>query len=348
MKMHLLGAAWLLCGGTGCATVVEGHERALFYSAGHGIGTQAVGSGWHWHLPWNSFLVYDLRWVSHKEEIHIHSKDGLHMNIDVVVVVRPDAKHIYDLDTDVGPNFYDAVVRPAVYGAVRDASGRFTHLEIATETHQVERAIHEALLEHLRGQHLELGEVAIQHFDLPAEVEQAANRKAAANQLVAAKEVELHLAERDAQIEQAKRRGVLEAQGLEKRLRAEQELAEGEQQVQIAATRRRVEREKAEAEADNARIRAQGEAAATRVKAEAERTRIAAQSQNLSANYVRIAALEALGKALGNGAGRTVVLPVGKDGLPAYFAPFLDPYSKLFGGLAEGGSDPGKANKTHD
>ena len=298
----------------GCATVVDGHQRALFYSASHGMNPQPVGSGWYWHWPWNSYVKYDLRWTSHREEIHIHSRDGLHMNLDVVVVVRPDPKEIFPLDTDVGPGFYEAVVKPAVYGASRDASGRFTHLEIVTQTHEVERAIREALVEHLHGQHLQLGEVAIQHFDLPAEVEQATARKAATNQALAAKDIELHLAERDAEIDRAKRRGVLE----------------------IEEMRRKADRDKALAEAETLRIRSESEAQATRVRAEADRARIQSLSNNLSPNYVRIQALEALAKAMSGDNVKMMIMPVGANGLPSFFTPFLDPYAKLFGAATGG------------
>src|SRR5438128_1485055 len=122
---------------SGCATVVDGHERALFYSAHDGLSRASVSGRWHWHLPWNDYLTYDLR-----------------------------------------------------------------------------------------GKHVELSEVAVQHFDLPPEVEQAANRTASANQLLGAKDVELALAGREAKIEQEKRRGTLDALGLERRLRGEQELAQ--------------------------------------------------------------------------------------------------------------------------
>jgi regulator of protease activity HflC (stomatin/prohibitin superfamily) len=326
----------------GCATVVEGHERALFYSAGSGLSKQAVGSGWYWHLPWNDYITYDLRWTSHKEEIHIHSKDGLHMNIDVAVVVRPDARDIYALDTEVGPGYYDGVVKAALFAAVRDASGQFDHMQIATETHTVERAIFAALVEHLKGKHVELSEVAIQHFDLPPDVEMAANRKASERQLVGAKEVELALAERDAKIVSEKKRGVLEAEGLERRLRAEQQLAETHAQIQIEEEKRKAELAKAEAEGEAVKIRADADAHAIRVRAEADRVRIQAASQNLSANYVRIQALEALSHALGAGGGKVMVLPVGKDGLPAYFTPFLNPMGNFLGPLA-GASDTARA-----
>ena len=256
------------------------------------------------------------------------------MNIDVAVVVRPDARDIYALETEVGPGYYDGVVKAALFAAVRDASGQFDHMQIATETHTVERAIFVALTDHLKGKHVELSEVAIQHFDLPPDVEQAANRKASERQLVGAKEVELALAERDAKIVAEKKRGALEAEGLERKLRAEQQLAETTAQIQIEEEKRKAELAKAEAEGEAIKIRADADAHAIRVRAEADRARIQAESQNLSPNYVRIQALDALSRAVGAGSGKVMVLPVGKDGLPAYFTPFLNPFGNFLGALA--------------
>src|SRR5262249_10584516 len=103
---------------------------------------------------------------------------------------------------------------------------------------------------------------------------------------------------------------------------------------QIEEMRRKAELAKANAEAETTRIRAQSEAQATEVRARAERARLQAQSQNLSPNYVRVQALEALAKALSGSNAKLVVLPVGKDGLPAFFSPFLNPYSNVFGSVA--------------
>jgi regulator of protease activity HflC (stomatin/prohibitin superfamily) len=311
----------------GCATVVAGHEKALFYSAGAGMERRSVGPGWYFHLPWNHFLIYDMRWASHREAIHIHSKDGLHLDLDVTVVVRPSADELYLLDVEAGPHFYEELVRPALFGATRDAAARFEHLAIATQTHELENAIHDALLVHLKGQHIEVAEVAIQHFDLPPEVEEAANRKAASGQLLAAKDVDLALARSDAEIKKAQRLGAIEAEGAEKRVRAEQELEQNELQLRIEQSRRKADLEKVQAEAEAVRVRAQAEADATRVRAEAERTRIAALTP---ANYVRLQALEGLAKAVSGGNTKLMVLPVTASGMPALFAPFLNPFGAAF------------------
>jgi regulator of protease activity HflC (stomatin/prohibitin superfamily) len=301
-----------------CVSVVSGNERALFYSAGSGIQNKPIGPGWYFHLPWNHYEVYDLRWKEHHEQIHLHTKDGLHLDLDVAVVVRPTPNEIYDLDITVGPEFYTQVVRPALFAAARDGGGQFNHLDVATHTHEVELAMKAAILEHLKGQHVDIAEIAVQHFDLPPEVEAAANRTAASSQLIAAKKVDLELAQKDAEIVKEQRRGAIEADGLERKLRAEQELASEEQRLKIEEAKRRAEREKQEAEAEGIEMRAQAEAKATALQADADK-------QRFTPAYVRLRALELLAQAMSNGKDKLIVVPAGQNGMPAFFTPFLDP-----------------------
>ncbi len=321
MSVRLL--AVVLCLASGCISVVNGNERALFYSAGSGMTKQPIGPGWYFHLPWNRYVMYDLRWKEHHEQIHLHTKDGLHLDVEIAVVVRPRLDEIYDLDITVGPDFYGQLVRPALFAAARDGGGQFNHLDVATRTHEVEQAMKVAIQDHLKGQHVEVAEIAIQHFDLPAEVEEAANRTAASAQLIAAKKVDLELAAKEADIAKEQRRGKIEADGLERKLRAEQDLAQAEQQLKIEEARRKAERERLETEAEAEERKAQADARATTIRADAEKQRILDESMHLTPNYLRLQAVHALASALT--AAKLVVVPVGPNGLPSFFAPFLNP-----------------------
>jgi regulator of protease activity HflC (stomatin/prohibitin superfamily) len=328
-------AACLLA--SACITTVGGNERALFYSASGGLQKQTIGPGWYWHLPWNHYVVYDLRWKQHTESIHMHTKDGLHLDVDIACVIRPSPSEIYEVDATVGPDFYNQVVRPALFAAARDGGGQFNHLDVATRTHEVEEAIKTAMTEHLKGQHIDVAEVAIQHFDLPPEVEAAANRTAASAQLIAAKKVDLELAQKESEIDLEKRRGAVEAEGLERKLKAEQDLAAAEQQVKIEETRRQVEREKQEADAEAITLHAKAEAEATIATAEAEKQRILAETAHLTPNYIRLQALDALAKAMSGSNTKMIVVPVGPNGLPSFFQPFLNPFgSNVLGNVGAG------------
>jgi regulator of protease activity HflC (stomatin/prohibitin superfamily) len=321
--MSVKPLAVVLCLVSGCISVVDGHERALFFSAGGGMTKQPIGPGWYFHLPWNHYVMYDLRWKEHHEQIHLHTKDGLHLDVEIAVVVRPKLDEVYDLDITVGPDFYGQLVRPALFAAARDGGGQFNHLDVATRTHEVEQAMKAAIQDHLKGQHVEVAEIAIQHFDLPPEVEAAANRTAASAQLIAAKKVDLELAGKEADIAKEQRRGKIEADGLERKLRAEQDLAQAEQQLKIEEARRKAERERLEAEAEAEERKAQADAKATTIRAEAEKQRILDESIHLTPNYLRLQAVHALATALT--AAKLVVVPVGPNGLPSFFAPFLNP-----------------------
>ena len=95
--------------GAGCATTVNSHERALFFSTKTGLAREPVPSGLYWHAPWNHYITYDLRWTLRKEKVDVTSRDGLHLNIDVAVTVRPDQSDLYSVETELGPKYYENI-----------------------------------------------------------------------------------------------------------------------------------------------------------------------------------------------------------------------------------------------
>jgi regulator of protease activity HflC (stomatin/prohibitin superfamily) len=233
-----------------------------------------------------------------------------------------------------------------MFGGVRAAAARFSNVEMVTKPKEFEHAIRQDVMQLLTGKRVEVSEVAIEHLDLPPDVINAANRAAAAKQLAVAREAELALAEREGKLALAKAQATLETQGLERRLKAEQDLAQATIQIRIEAEQRKAEVARAQAESDALTIRAEADARATTVRAEAERKRIQAVSQNLSPSYVRIQAIEALSKHVSGSGTKIMVLPVGKDGLPSYLAPFLNPFGPYFGNVGAGeASAPAKVSR---
>lgn len=327
MSLHSrIACAALLVGATGCISVVRSNERALFVSASEGVSTTPVTAGTYWHWPWNKYIKYDLRWRQHTEKIDIQTRDGLHLTLDITTVVRPRPDALAAVDATVGPQFYDHVVRPALFASVRAVGGDVIQRQLVRHTHEVEAAIKDALVVRLRDKPIDVSEVAVQHFDLPDELKTAANRTAASEQLIAAKDVELAVTQRDAAIQVEKRKGAVELEGMERRLRGEQEVLAAEQAWKLEEVRRRVEREKAATAAELVTIKAEADARATVIAAEAEKKRIQAASTAMSDNYVRLRSLELLAQTMSSGNEKLIVVPTGANGLPAFFAPFLNPF----------------------
>ena len=313
----------LLVGSAGCISVVRSNERALFVSASKGVTTTPVGAGTYWHWPWNGYVKYDLRWKQQTEKIDIQTRDGLHLTLDVTTVVRPRPDALAEVDATVGPRFYENVVRPALFASVRAVGGDVIQRQLVRHTHEVETAIKAALIERLRDKSIDVSEVAVQHFDLLEELKNAANQTAASEQLIAAKDVELAVAQRDAAVQLEKRKGAVELEGMERRLRAEQDVVAADQALKLEEVRRRVEREKAATAAELVRIKAEADARATVIAAEAEKKRIQAASTAMSENYVRLRSLELLAQTMSSGNEKLIVVPTGANGFPAFFAPFL-------------------------
>ena len=59
------------------------------------------------------------------------------------------------------------------------------------------------------------------------------------------------------------------------------------------------------------------------MRAEADKARILAESIHLTPNYVRLQAIKTLAEVLATS--KLVVVPVGPNGLPSFFQPFLNP-----------------------
>lgn len=321
----------LLVAASACISTVRSHERALFVSASRGVSAKASGPGTYWHWPWNGYVKYDLRWKQATEKIDIQTRDGLHLTLDVTTVVRPRPDALASVDATVGPRYYEEVVRPALYASVRAVGGDVVQRQLVRHTHDVEAAIKAALIERLRDKPIDVSEVAVQHFDLPDELKNAANRSAASEQLIAAKDVELAVAQRDAAIQLERRKGAVELEGMERRIRADQEISLAEQALKLEEVRRRVEREKATTAAELVTIKAEADARATVIAAEADKKRIQSASTAMSDDYVRLRSLELLAQTMSSGNEKLLVLPSGAHGLPAFFAPFLNPFTSPAG-----------------
>ena len=89
--------------------------------------------------------------------------------------------------------------------------------------------------------------------------------------------------------------------------------------LQIEETRRKANRVKVESEVEAVTLRADGEAQATRARAAAEKTRI------ITPQLLRLEALEAMSKAVSGTNAKVYVMPIGKNGLPQFWSPFLNP-----------------------
>lgn len=252
VKLALLGVVAIAL--AGCGATVRPGQRGIKYWAlrSPGLQKEVKREGFYFLWPWNDMVKYDVTWQSRTEKLDILTADSLHIQTSLTVTFRPVADQIYTLHTEVGPGYYERVVRPSFLAIARSEFARHEHDALARDEPEIERSILEVLRSAIDGQPIEVDKVAIEHIEYDRNVSAAISAKLATAQKVQQKEAEVQIAQRDADIERTLARG----------------------------------------RADATRIAAEGESAAIVLKGEAQKKAQAEITKTLSASYLRYKAFD--------------------------------------------------------
>ena len=148
-----LGALLALAGG-GCATVPPGYTGVAFGPSG--LHPQPLGEGLAVTGPLTSVALYDLRLQTRAEDLAAVAADGapLVAHTSVVGFHIPAAEAVA-LHQEVGPAYYDRVVRPLVRSAVRRVLAGYRSDAInAAAIAKIQRQIRDEVAPRLRPFHV--------------------------------------------------------------------------------------------------------------------------------------------------------------------------------------------------
>ncbi len=200
--------ALLLVGTCACTTVGPG-RTAVLWKASSGTQPDTYGEGDHFHAPWNSMSVYDLRTMSHDELLNVIAVNGLALKLDATVRYHLVPAEVVALDREIGPEYYRKILEPVLWSEARRVIGRYTPEEIySTRRDVIERETREGVAEKIAGKHLALEAVLVRNVELPEAIRTAIDQKLAAEQEVLKMQYVLQVAR--ARAEQRR----IEAQGI--------------------------------------------------------------------------------------------------------------------------------------
>lgn len=223
----------LACG----ATIAPGSAglkyRALRKEA---FGRTIYGPGYYPLWAWNKLVVYDVTAQTRDEVVHGLTSDNLHVPVTVSVTYHPRATELYKLHTEIGRDYYDKRIGPALITLVRAEFSHHLHNSLATESPVIEKTVRDRLSEVADKIHVDIDQIAIRHIDYDDTVTQAISRKIATRQQSEQKKYEVDIAAREADIARTTAQGRADATRIE---------AEGEAQAIVL-------RGKAQAEAQDA------------------------------------------------------------------------------------------------
>jgi len=257
----------LIIASSGCGAVIEpGHRGLMFKPHSGGLQHDVLGPGW-WHLPGIGARMddFDVTYSTQKEQLHVVSKEGAEMDVRMSIRYRPIVSELYDLDVEIGPDYYDEVIGPEFRSATRGLFARHSYLGLLEQNEKLENEIEAELQRRVTGKHIEISSVTMEQIKVAPQV-------MAVNQARILGEQEA-LRKRTADEDEAKRIKLgIEHQREQERLRAEAEIARKEHERQIAATQAAIDQEKAAAEATLEKLKTQAQADTDKIEADAAAT----------------------------------------------------------------------------
>src|SRR6266542_3297725 len=125
--------------GCRCPTVDSGHRGIVFKTLGGGTSKELLGEGMQVIPIWNYIIEYDTRVHEMKEQLVVLSSNGLTIRVDTSVRFRPKPDELYELQTQIGPDYDQKVVAPIVRSEARKVFGRYQPEEIySTKREEIE------------------------------------------------------------------------------------------------------------------------------------------------------------------------------------------------------------------
>lgn len=169
--------------GCRCPVVDSGHRGIVFKSLGGGTSKEVLGEGMHLMPLWNTVIPYDTRVHEMKEVLIVISSNGLTMQVDASVRYRPKADELYELQTQIGPEYAQKVIGPVIRSEARKVFGRYQPEEIySTKRELIEAQIYEEVLRALEGKHVVVEAILVRDVGLPDAIKSAIADKLAEEQ----------------------------------------------------------------------------------------------------------------------------------------------------------------------
>ena len=160
--------------GCRCPTVESGHRGIVFKTLAGGTSKEVLGEGMHFIPMWNAVIAYDTRVHEMKEQLVVLSSNGLTIRVDASVRYRPKVEELYELQTQIGPDYDQKVVAPIVRSEARKVFGRYQPEEIySTKREEIERQIYDEVLRALEGKHVIVEAVLVRDVNLPEAIQTA-------------------------------------------------------------------------------------------------------------------------------------------------------------------------------
>jgi len=210
MPMILIGIVAIIFLSKSTVTIDAGEAGVLWKRFDGGVVTDQppLGEGFHVVAPWNTVIVYEVRQQELFEKMKVLSSNGLDIILETSAWYLPKSNQLGKLHQDIGENYLDRVIKPALRSAARSVVGRYTPEQLyASKRDIIQSEIFDETKKILDKQYIQLNELLVRDVTLPATIKEAIERKLKQEQASLEYEFRLVTAEKEAQ------KQIIEAKG---------------------------------------------------------------------------------------------------------------------------------------
>ncbi len=175
--ISLVALTVLAAASSGCVRVDSGGAGVLWTITG-GTQPEVFGEGIHIVAPWNRMVVYDVRAQDRLEQMQMITSNGLNVGLEVSLRFRPVGTNVPKLHAEIGPAYYDRILKPVLRAVTRDVVGQYTPEDIySLKREEVANKIHSSLAAAALEKHINVEAVLIRNIVLPDKLRQAIEGK---------------------------------------------------------------------------------------------------------------------------------------------------------------------------
>jgi regulator of protease activity HflC (stomatin/prohibitin superfamily) len=210
MPLILLGIILIIFLSKSTVTIDAGEAGVLWkrFDGGVVVDEPPLGEGFHIVAPWNIVYVYEVRQQELFEKMKVLSSNGLDIILETSAWYLPKSNELGKLHQDIGENYLERVIKPALRSAARSVVGRYTPEQLyASKRDVIQSEIFDETKKILENQFVQLNELLVRDVTLPSTIKDAIERKLKQEQESLEYEFRLVTAAKEAE------KQIIEAQG---------------------------------------------------------------------------------------------------------------------------------------
>ena len=176
----------------GCSEVIEpGHRGLLFQPWRGGLLPQDPQPRQALCRAYGRVDDFDVTYSTRSEAIRTISSEGLALGVRVSVIYRPAVAELYELDVEIGRNYYEEVIGPEFKTATRGVFARHSYLDVQRNNAAIEEEIRADVRRRIAGRHVEISSVTMEEVNDAPEIAEAIRAKLVGEQESVRKKVAL-------------------------------------------------------------------------------------------------------------------------------------------------------------